>query len=173
MANQINVTDSVIYVELSGNAVFVTDSVIYIELNSSELRVTDSVIYIEIEELPDRFELVYHGFNFPLSQCVVKYSLSQSDVTNLLSTAKERIPILPDWAIEITGFWSRDIANKVGNLSNQIGRSITLHVTDRYNETVDISNNEAFIANFITDINIDNALIYKITFVGSGVLNTL
>lgn len=172
MANQVNVTDSIVYVELDGSSIIVTDALVYIELNSSELRVTDSLVYVEYAPIPAKIELIYAGTIFELQSVTVKQTLSTADITTLLSEAKEKLPIIPDWQIDIAGFWSVKIANKVGNLSDQVARSISLHVTDRYGDSVDLTNSESFIANYSTDINIDNAMIYKITFVGSGVLTT-
>ena len=171
MANEVRSTVAGSYIEIDGLSISATVVGAYLELNSSEIRSTAIGSYLEILPPNDKFEVYFKGLKFNPISVTVTNNISIADATILVSTAKEKIPILPSWSVDLEAIWSNTLLLNLGNLSNQIPRILTLLFTDKDGIVVNLSNSETFILNYSTDVNIDRVMTMKFTFVGSGVLS--
>ena len=191
MTNQINVTDLGVYSEVSGSGINITDLGVYVESleSSNEIDITslgsyvevsadiiqiDSLgVYVEISEPVNFFAVFYSGFRF-CNVYSIKFNTSVSKITTtvLNDVAGRSIPNIPDFSVQVDGFWCSVLAIFLDTLSNQENDSLSIIITDRYRNSFVISNTLSFVTSFKTDINIDNAIIYSVTFVGSGMLET-
>lgn len=191
MANQINVTDLGVYNETLGisvnvtdlgvyiesleftNEVDVTDLGIYIESEGGSVEVTDLGIYVETSPPFEKFFIYYDRYKLcSIQKISCKQTVSIANVNDLTDISGKKLPIIPDWQFDIVGFWCVDLSVKLDNLSNQDGVNISVFITDRNDRTIMFTNNLSFVTSFVIDSNIDNVLMYKLTIVGSGILDS-
>lgn len=188
MANEVRISNTGAYVESDGDSLLVSNLGVYVEVDRSALYVSNFGVYVESSpaslnvssfglyvesKLPSKlFAIVYNGYKFcSINSIKFQQKVSIANVELLTDIAGNKIPILPDWQIDVTGFWCRELALSIGNLGDSENKRLSAYLTDRFYNTFEFSNNLSFITNFNTDINIDNVLIYNVTFVGSGVLS--
>lgn len=188
MANQINVTDLGVYSEVDGSAITVTDLGVYlesleftneidvtvlgsyVEIDASIIQIDSYGAYVEISVPLTTFAIIYNGYNFcDIKSIKFNQNVSVVDTTILTDIAGTKIPIIPSWQIDVGGLWCQQLALSLGNLGDSDLKMLSAIITDkRTNRSYEFRNTESFITSFVTDINIDNVLIYSVTFVGSG-----
>jgi len=188
MANEVRATSAGVYAQVGGSQnLAITSAGVYIQLNESgDMRVTSAGVYVQgvINTLnvssvgtyiqlspPETLSIFFKFFEVEkISKISVQQTVSVADATALTDSAKIKLPILPDWTIAVEGFWTSGLANLVGDLSSQEPSTLVFTAIDRFDNAVTLTNNEAFIIEYTTDINIDNVKLYRITFAGSGTL---
>lgn len=169
----INLSDIGIYLEIVEftNSLEITSVGSYLELSGQVLEVTDLGVYVETVEPSVRFAVYFDSYRLcNVTSVTVNNSVSIANTNILTDLNGNKIPILPDWSIDVTGFWCKELSIKLGTLADQEGKTIALIVTDRFLNTVLVSNLLSFVTLFAIESNIDNVLTYKITVVGSGSL---
>lgn len=190
MANQINLSNAGIYTETDGsdlvisnagiyveetnetNQIDISNAGIYVENDGTSLDISNVGIYVEESEPSFLFAVYYNNYKFCSPKSIkFQQSISIIDTTTLVDLFGRKIPNLPTWKIDVSGFWCKDLAISLGDLGNQTNTTMAIFITDKNNSTVEFSNAESFITSFVTELNIDNVIIYNITFVGSGILN--
>lgn len=191
MANEIRVTDLGAYVERSGVSVDITDVGIYIEsveftnevdvtqvgayieLSGNSVDITDVGVYVETVDPYIKFVIYFDSYRLcEITSIKIGMTVSSAKTDTLLDISGNKIPIIPTWQVDVKGFWCKELAEKLGGLTDQDGDILAIFVTDRQNNTIMLSNTESFVTSFVTDSNIDNVLVYSLSFVGSGNLLT-
>lgn len=171
----INLTDLGVYLELLEftNSLEITSLGSYVELAGQVLEVTDLGAYVESVEPYYRFAVYFDSYRLcNVTSVKVNQSVKFAKTDVLIDLNGNKLPIIPDWSIDVTGFWCKELSVKLGSLTDQEGKSIAVIVTDRFLNTIMVTNLLTFVTSFVMESNIDNVLTYKLTFVGSGSLNS-
>lgn len=167
---EIRVSKAGVYVEHIGASISISKAGIYVETNTIEIRISKAGAYIEIIQLD--YDVLFKNREYDVVSLKVNQSLSIAESTVFASLAKEKIPTLPTWVVEMTTLWNRETISAIGDPTNQTVGPLSLRVTDRNGNTVTLYNSQAFIIGYDTKLTIDNAIILDLQFVGSGILNS-
>jgi len=181
------------YIELGGESALASGAGWYIELAASQVRASAAGFYIELKnanvyssaagcyleqmefaEGPTRRSFViFNGNILPLTGWRFEAITRQFKATNLQSDAAETGAIISDWQVSANGHWSKALDDILGSqaASNQeADNSLMLIIGHRNNEVV-YSTQRAFVTRYFQGNNIDNAMIYEVSFAISGLMN--
>lgn len=165
------------YIELAASQVRASAAGWYVEIKNSNAQSSAAGFYMEHSEFAEgptrRSFVIFNGNVLPLTGWNFEAVTRQFKATNLQSDAEETGAIISDWKVSANGHWSKALDDILGSQvaqDQEADNRLMLIIGHRNNEVV-YSTQRAFVTRYFQGNNIDNAMIYEVSFAVSGLMN--